>query len=194
MGRPASDKRQRIVTAAVDRFHRNGYARTSLADVAEAAGLSAGNMFYYFRTKHDLAKATIDAWCDLLQGYLAGIETEPDALSRILCFVDQAQAMREMYVTLGCPLAGITRDLRQEGEAMQVEVARIYGVQFHWLERQLEDVGISRRMAKVHARDLMGRYHGAIMLAFTQSDPTILDDEVERLRSWVLSLRPQVPR
>ena len=50
MGRPATDKREKLVAAAMDRFHAQGYEGTSLADVAAAAGLSAGNVFYYFRT------------------------------------------------------------------------------------------------------------------------------------------------
>jgi TetR/AcrR family transcriptional repressor of nem operon len=69
MGRPASDKRERPVFSAIEQFHQNGYARTSLVDVAKAADLSAGNIFYYFKAKDDLARAVIDEWCSRLARY-----------------------------------------------------------------------------------------------------------------------------
>ncbi len=100
MGRPATDKRQRLVTAAIEQFHRNGYARTSLADVAKAAGLSVGNVFYYFKAKDDLARAVIDAWCALLAGYLVDLDCETDPWRRLARFINQASVMRELYVTL----------------------------------------------------------------------------------------------
>ena len=185
MGRPATDKRQRLVTAAVEQFHRKGYARTSLADVAKAAGLSAGNIFYYFKAKDDLARAAIDEWCALLTGYLANLEPDTDTWRRIEAFIDQAHLMRELYVTLGCPLAGLTRDLRRESDELKDEVARIYGVQFQWLATQFERAGFAPGKARELSRCLMTGYHGSILLAYAQADASLIDDEVDRLKIWL---------
>ena len=189
MGRPATDKRQRLVTAAIEQFHRHGYARTSLADVAKAAGLSAGNVFYYFKSKDDLARAVIDAWCALLTGYLADLESEADSWRRLEGFVHQARVMRDLYVTLGCPLAGLTRDLRREGDALKGEVARIYGVQLQWLARQFAQGGASSAGAEEYARELMTRYHGAILLAYTQANISFIEHEAARLMKWLRQVR-----
>lgn len=189
MGRPATDKRQRLVTAAIEQFHRSGYARTSLADVAEAAGLSAGNVFYYFKAKDDLARAVIDAWCARLAGYLADLDCEADPWRRMAGFINQARVMREFYVTLGCPLAGLTRDLRREGDALRGEVSRIYGVQLQWLATQFAHGGVSPAAAENYSRELMTQYHGAILLAYTQADTSFIEHETTRLEEWLQQLR-----
>lgn len=44
------------ILGAIEQFHQNGYARTCHLDVAKAADLSAGNVFFYFQAKDDLAK------------------------------------------------------------------------------------------------------------------------------------------
>lgn len=52
----SSGLNHRHVFPAIAQFHQNGYARTCLLDVAKAADLSAGNVFFYFQAKDDLAK------------------------------------------------------------------------------------------------------------------------------------------
>lgn len=49
-----------VTQAAAERFWRRGYAGTSLAQVAETAGVPLGNVYYYHRTKADLAMAVAD--------------------------------------------------------------------------------------------------------------------------------------
>jgi AcrR family transcriptional regulator len=185
MPRPATDKRQRLVMAAIDQFHRHGYARTSLSDVAQAAGISPGNVFYYFKAKDDLALAVIDEWCALLSGYLADMEIEKNAWKRIAGFINQARQMRDVYATLGCPLAGLTRDLRQESNALKDQVARIYATQFRWLGKEFRRGGVKPAMATRLSHSLMAAYHGAILLAFAQGDASLIDAEVKRLRAWL---------
>jgi TetR/AcrR family transcriptional repressor of nem operon len=82
MGRPASDKRERLVFSAIDQFHRNGYSRTSLVDGAKAADLSARNVFYYFKAKDDLARAVIHQWCSRLARSLAVLEDQTNGIKR----------------------------------------------------------------------------------------------------------------
>ncbi len=45
--------KQRIYDAAMDLFIRNGYANTSLKEVAQAAGVSMGTIYRYFPKKGD---------------------------------------------------------------------------------------------------------------------------------------------
>jgi TetR/AcrR family acrAB operon transcriptional repressor len=56
----AQETRTRILDAAEDVFHAHGVARTSLADVAHAAGVSRGAIYWHFRNKSDL----FDAMCE----------------------------------------------------------------------------------------------------------------------------------
>lgn len=196
MGRTATDKRARLVAAAVQEFHRKGYAGTSIAEVAKSAGVSAGNVFYFFKTKDDLARAVVDEWCHLLAKYLDALAPLAGWRERVDGFIQQAQVISDMYVTIGCPLAGITRDLRIEGDALRAESGRVYRVQFSWLESQFIDGGFSSKQAMAHTRFLMAGYHGAILLAYAQGDPSLIADEVASLKRWLAALpdRPKQPR
>jgi TetR/AcrR family transcriptional regulator, cholesterol catabolism regulator len=53
--RPGSKKREReILDAAAEIFHRQGYAETSVQDVADAVGILKGSLYYYIDSKEDL--------------------------------------------------------------------------------------------------------------------------------------------
>jgi AcrR family transcriptional regulator len=46
--------RQTILRAAARVFRRRGFADTGMREIAEAADLSPGNLYYYFASKHEL--------------------------------------------------------------------------------------------------------------------------------------------
>jgi AcrR family transcriptional regulator len=56
----ATPTRRRILDAALELFNRNGYAATSQAEIAAAAGIRQGNLTYHFPTKLDLVEALRD--------------------------------------------------------------------------------------------------------------------------------------
>ena len=91
-------------------------------------------------------------------------------------------------MTLGCPLAGLTRDLREESDALKAGVAKIYSVQFQWLAHQLRLAGLSMAVAKENSRSLMAVYHGSILLAYAQND------EVKSLKKWLREIRVLLER
>jgi TetR/AcrR family fatty acid metabolism transcriptional regulator len=51
---PAIDKREAILKAATEVFARHGFFQSQVADVARAAGVAAGTVYLYFRSKDDL--------------------------------------------------------------------------------------------------------------------------------------------
>ena len=53
-GRRAQLMRQTILRAAAGVFRRRGFAATGMREVAAAADLSPGNLYYYFQSKHEL--------------------------------------------------------------------------------------------------------------------------------------------
>lgn len=57
----AQRSRSRIVAAAIRLFLADGYARTTIAAVASAAGVSADLVFHLFGSKRELLRAAIDA-------------------------------------------------------------------------------------------------------------------------------------
>src|ERR1700739_2362726 len=54
-------KRQRLIAAASQLLHQHGVEKTTLADIAQAADVPVGNVYYYFKTKDDIITAVIEA-------------------------------------------------------------------------------------------------------------------------------------
>jgi len=48
------DGRARIVQAAIELFSKRGFHRTSVEEIAEAAGFTVGALYKYIRSKHDI--------------------------------------------------------------------------------------------------------------------------------------------
>ena len=51
---PRGDKREAILRAATDVFSERGFFAAQVADVARAAGVAAGTVYLYFKSKDDL--------------------------------------------------------------------------------------------------------------------------------------------
>jgi AcrR family transcriptional regulator len=80
--------REAILQAAFDLFATQGYAQTSLAQIAQASGIATSNIYVYFASKLDIMFALSRPW---LLAQIAALESqtasiaEPRArLSRIL--------------------------------------------------------------------------------------------------------------
>ncbi len=53
-------QRERILQAAVERFSERGFHRSTIQDVCDAAELSKGALYLYFKSKEDLLAAVVE--------------------------------------------------------------------------------------------------------------------------------------
>lgn len=67
-GRPRASSRRTIEEAALELFLENGYARTSIDDIARRAGVGRATVFSYVSAKSDLLWLDVDAVLDDLEG------------------------------------------------------------------------------------------------------------------------------
>ena len=73
------ERRAEMVAAASKLFARQGFVRTSVAEIVTAVDVAKGLFYYYFTTKDDMVKAVVEGYC---------------------CYLgDQAQKVAEMPVT-----------------------------------------------------------------------------------------------
>jgi AcrR family transcriptional regulator len=56
----SDDTRERLLVAAIQRFSKFGYRRTSFKDVAEEAGLARATVYLYWKRKEDLFVAGLE--------------------------------------------------------------------------------------------------------------------------------------
>ena len=55
-----SDRVKQITTTAASLFYKNGYLQTSTRQIAEACGISKGNLYHYIKSKDDLLDLFIE--------------------------------------------------------------------------------------------------------------------------------------
>jgi AcrR family transcriptional regulator len=84
---PADDTRRQILDAAANLLRRNGYASTSLRDIATATGMKAGSIYYHFASKEEIAETVmaegIDLVRDAVKRALAARPRDADPLENI---------------------------------------------------------------------------------------------------------------
>ncbi|SDW41251.1 transcriptional regulator, TetR family [Amycolatopsis xylanica] len=78
MGRWEPGARERLVVAAVDLFTEQGYDATTVAQIAERAGVTKSTFFRHFPDKRELLVAGQETLCRLLT---EGIAEAPDGTS-----------------------------------------------------------------------------------------------------------------
>ena len=82
------DTKQRILDAALVVFGEKGFRGASVDDVADAAGVTKGAIYYYFHDKDDLARDLQHLlWEDLAQKALAVYDPEQSTSANLMsCF------------------------------------------------------------------------------------------------------------
>jgi AcrR family transcriptional regulator len=57
-------KRRAILDAATELFAKQGYEETTIADIAQAAGVAVGTVYLYFRNKHEIYSSVSIDWVE----------------------------------------------------------------------------------------------------------------------------------
>jgi TetR/AcrR family fatty acid metabolism transcriptional regulator len=78
------DKPQQIIEAAVRVFARKGYYNSRVSDIAREAGIAAGTIYLYFKTKDDILVTVFrDKMADFVDTVRKAIAVEPDAARKV---------------------------------------------------------------------------------------------------------------
>lgn len=60
------ERKAEMVSAASRLFARQGFVRTSVAEIVTAVDVAKGLFYYYFTTKDDMVKAVVEGYCSYL--------------------------------------------------------------------------------------------------------------------------------
>jgi len=79
--------RSRILDAAARMFNENGFAATSLRDIAAAADMKAGSLYYHFDSKEDIVAEVLDLGIrnvhEAVEAAVAGLPGNSDSRRKI---------------------------------------------------------------------------------------------------------------
>ena len=132
---PPAAKRDAILRAAIDVFAERGYFNAQVADVARAAGVAAGTVYLYFRSKDDLLISIFERTVK---------EQLRDGRDEVSAIADPAERLRR-FAQLHLGMLGRDRNL-----AIVVQVELRQSVKF------------MERFSSTLLRDYLGQIRAAI--------------------------------
>jgi TetR/AcrR family transcriptional repressor of nem operon len=179
-------KRERLVTAACQLFHRQGVEMTTLADIALAADVPVGNIYYYFKTKDDLVGAVIDAYLVDLRARLSSLDRHRTPKARLKALVRNQADQQELAAQFGCPMGTLCSELDKRGDDLERAAAKLLTLSVDWVEQQFRSMG--RSDARDLAVALVAAFQGVSLLTNTLRDPELMAREGRRLDRWIDSL------
>jgi TetR/AcrR family transcriptional regulator, transcriptional repressor for nem operon len=183
-----SDKRSRLIDAAVRLVHRQGFHRTTLADVAGESRVPLGNLYYYFRTKDALGEALIDRYIGRYEALRAQWDAMPDPKARLEAFTQMTADNRETLARSGCPIGTLSSELRKEVGDLATSATRLFDDLLRWLEAQFRLLGQSKHDAHGLAIHLLSALEGASLLAHNFGSAKYAAQEAALLRRWIREL------
>lgn len=190
MPRTKADNRGRLLRAAEKTTYRSGFARTALADIAKAAGIPLGNVYYYFKTKDELTGAIIERRVSRFKKLLQELDQASSPAERLCAFVQLKIENREGLARSGCPVGTLCSELHKHRGAVARKSTTLFAEAIAWMEGQFRALGQgeeSRGLA-VH---LLSATQGISVLAHAFHDAALIDMEATRLKQWIHSLEPQ---
>jgi AcrR family transcriptional regulator len=180
-------KRQRLVAAACELVYRQGVAHTTLADIAQAADVPVGNVYYYFKTKDDIIGAVVQAHGDRLESTLAELERRhrsPKARLKALMGVLAEQA--DSTAQYGCPYGTLCSELAKGADGSDPLAAPLMLILLDWAEQQFRAMG--RRDAHDLAVELVASYEGSAVITSALGQPELMARQARRLQRWIEAL------
>lgn len=189
-GARSQGKRERLIAAASQLVYKQGVEKTTIADIAQAAEIPVGNVYYYFKTKDEIVGAVIETHVRNIQAEIAGLERAHHApKARLKALVTQLTGQSELLAELGCPHGTLCSELgKRVPPPGDPAVAELMRIPIEWAEQQFTAMG--RSDARDLAVSLIAAYEGTALLASTFRDPALLVREGRRLEQWIDSLEP----
>jgi AcrR family transcriptional regulator len=180
-------KRERLLGAAVDLLYRQGVEKTTLADIAEAADVPLGNIYYYFKTKDAIVDAVVEARVRGVEEMTASFDRRYHSpKGRLKAFIRTLADQHDVVAQFGCPHGTLCSELKKAGRADDHGAARLLEIPIAWAEEQFRSMG--RRDARDLAVEFIGSYQGTAMLTQALREPALMSREGRRLERWIDSL------
>lgn len=184
----AKSKREKLVDAAVALAYRQGYRKTTLADIATESGVPLGNVYYYFKSRDAIGEAVLDVRESEWEALRAHLDTLDDPRQRLIFFVEMTIRNAANVAERGCPMGSLCAELLKEGGAVAERSNALFAGPMAYMEEQLRALG-READADDLALQLQSSLQGASLMAQSFRDPSLLEREGARLKVWIDGLQ-----
>ena len=180
-----TEKRESLILAADSLFHRNGFEHTSIADIAAAAAVPLGNVYYYFKTRGELVKAVTDHRLASIRARRLEWDALASPRDRLLAYVRSFESRTDDFTAHGCPAGGLCLEANRVGGPIARDAASVFRESLEWLGTQFQAMGLPIRQARANAAQLLSGRQGSVLLSNTFKDPVYIRLELARLKKWL---------
>jgi AcrR family transcriptional regulator len=185
MARP--NKRTRLIETAAKLAYERGFAATSLSDIAQAAEVPLGNIYYYFKTKADIGEAIIALQLAAFEAQRLDWDRAETPKGRLRALIQTTIDNRGMLARNGCPIGSLCAELHKGDGVLGKAASRPFAALLAWIESQFDALGKGeeKRVLAVH---LLSALQGVSLLANSFHEPDLVTLEGDQLKAWIGSL------
>lgn len=116
------DTKRSIIEAAAPLIYRQGFHRTGLKEILDAAGVPKGSFYFYFKSKEDFGLALIDHYLQDVSNRAQKEREDQDtpALTRLRdVFAGRRDLRAKEGCAGGCPLGNLAQEMSDLSPAMR---------------------------------------------------------------------------
>jgi AcrR family transcriptional regulator len=183
MSRWKPDAEGRLMTAAITLFDEQGYEQTTVAEIAQAAGLTKRTFFRYFADKREVLFNGSD---ELIERWVAAVAAAPADASPMAAVSAGLDEMADLFADRHA-FAGVrARIVNANPELQERELIKLQSLAGA-IKRALRDRGVGVNAAILAAQTGVTVFHVAFARWVEQDDPTafrrLMDESLQELRS-----------
>src|ERR1700728_1050185 len=121
------ETRQRIIRAACELFHKQGYVATSPDEIIELSGTGKGQFYHYFGSKEGLIHAVLLERLREVKTGTRSFNREIKSWSELEnWFYAYIELQKSFSMTRGCPFGTIANELTEGDELIRQDLNLIF--------------------------------------------------------------------
>ena len=181
-----SDMKDRLMDAAMELMWQNSYGTASVDAICERAGAKKGSFYYFFKSKSELAAASLEADWNKKRAEMDSMfsPTVPplERLDRYFDFVHGrlAELQQKCGSILGCPYVSVGSEVSTQDPIVRETIDRIMDRKMKYFISAVRDAAaqglIDAPNPEAKARALFACYQGTVAQARIQNDVQLLRD------------------
>lgn len=183
----------KLLEAAQRLMLAKGFSATSVDEICEAAEVTKGSFFHYFKSKEDLGKSVLDHFMSSMAHELleSPFSRKSDPIQRIYGYIDfMIDVSRDPERRSGCLLGNFAQVLSDTHPDIRSLCAKHFSWWTETLIHELDEAKKKHAIKKsvdslVLAEHFIALFEGSLMLAKTRRDIGIIESNLRNFKQYL---------